>query len=79
MHTKPGLVVFDRPGYAVGVVWKTDDGHWRGKKFPQFNTPLAPSDLFGTETEAVGWVTGLPTFGAADARNRDSRRARCLP
>lgn len=56
MNTKPGLVIFDRLSYAIGVVWETDRGEWRGKVFPQFNTPLCPSDLFGTEALAVKWI-----------------------
>ena len=56
MNTTSGLVIFDASGYAVGVVWKTNDGLWRGKRIPPFDTVIAPSDLFSTETEAVKWL-----------------------
>jgi hypothetical protein len=53
---RPAIVLIDNMGYAIGIIWQTPLGEWRGKKMPQFNSSLCPANLKQTKQEMINWI-----------------------
>jgi hypothetical protein len=62
MYTKEGTIVFDEIGYAMGVIWKLDDGGIRAKTFTTDSGSGSKTNLFtGTNAvkEATDWIASV--------------------